>query len=106
QRAPDAMAVQKYDVRRPQDEGGGFEERYWSPINSPVFDAEGRVAYIVHRVEDVTEFMRLRHQEREREHANDALRSQAGQMEAEIVRRGRELQEANRRLRDLHAALE
>ncbi len=30
----DAMAVQKYDIRRPESEGGGFEERFWSPINS------------------------------------------------------------------------
>src|ERR1700745_4295332 len=30
-RAPDAMAVQKYDIRRPEAQGGGFEERYWSP---------------------------------------------------------------------------
>src|SRR5438067_1892270 len=29
-RAADAMATQKYDVRRPESEGGGFEERYWS----------------------------------------------------------------------------
>ena len=25
---PDAMAVQKYDIRRPKEEGGEFEERY------------------------------------------------------------------------------
>ncbi|NNN07291.1 MAG: PAS domain S-box protein [Elusimicrobia bacterium] len=53
-RAPDAMAVQKYDIRRPESEGGGFEERYWSPVNSPVFGPDGRLAYIIHRVEDVT----------------------------------------------------
>jgi len=35
-KAPDAMAVQKYDIPRPASEGGGFEERYWSPFNSPV----------------------------------------------------------------------
>ena len=28
-----AMPVQKYDIRRPETEGGGFEERYWSPVN-------------------------------------------------------------------------
>ena len=27
---PDAMAVQKYDIRRPESDGGGFEVRYWS----------------------------------------------------------------------------
>jgi len=32
--APDTMAVQRYDVRRPKEEGGGFETRYWSVINS------------------------------------------------------------------------
>src|SRR6478752_7568292 len=30
---PDAMAVQRYDVRRPD---GKFEERFWSPLNAPV----------------------------------------------------------------------
>lgn len=54
-RVPDAMAVQKYDIRRPDTEGGEFEERYWSPINTPVFSPSGEVAYIIHRVEDVTD---------------------------------------------------
>ena len=31
----DEMAVQKYDIRKPEAEGGGFEERYWSPVNTP-----------------------------------------------------------------------
>src|SRR3954469_8141682 len=35
---PDTMAVQKYDIRRPAAEGGGFDVRYWSPRNSPVLD--------------------------------------------------------------------
>src|SRR5579872_1744222 len=34
-RAPDTMTVQNYDIRRPESQGGGFEERYWSPVNSP-----------------------------------------------------------------------
>jgi hypothetical protein len=39
---PDVMAVQKYDVRRPEAKGGEFEVRYWSPINSPVIDQKGK----------------------------------------------------------------
>lgn len=31
----DPMAVQKYDIRKPEAEGGGFQERFWSPRNSP-----------------------------------------------------------------------
>ena len=58
-KAPDTMAVQKYDIRRPESEGGGFERRYWSVINSPVLNDRGDIAYIIHRAEDVTSFVRL-----------------------------------------------
>ena len=59
-RIPDAMEVLKYDIRKPEAEGGEFEERYWSPINSPVLGTSGEVEYIIHRVEDVTEFVHLK----------------------------------------------
>jgi signal transduction histidine kinase len=98
-RQPDTMAVQKYDIRRPESEGGGFEERYWSPINSPVLGPSGAVAFIIHRVEDVTEFIRLKHQDTEQSRLTQELRTRAGQMEAEVVLRAQEVQEANRQLR-------
>ena len=53
-RAPDAMPVQRYDIRRPESVAGGFEERYWEPVNAPVLADSGEVEYIVHRVEDAT----------------------------------------------------
>lgn len=56
----DTMAVQKYDIRRPEAEGGGFEERYWSPVNSPVLGPDGQISYIIHSVKDVTEIVRLK----------------------------------------------
>ena len=59
---PDVMAIQKYDIRRPESEGGLFEGRYWSPMNFPVLGATGEVTYIIHRVEDVTELMRVKQQ--------------------------------------------
>jgi signal transduction histidine kinase/ActR/RegA family two-component response regulator len=89
-RVPDTMAVQKYDIQRPDDEGGGFEERHWSPRNSPVLDDYKRLKYIIHCVEDVTEFVRL--QERESE------------QEREIVRRSQELQRTNEKLRAASSA--
>ena len=98
-RRADAMAVQKYDVRRPEAEGGGFEERYWSPLNSPVLDAGGQVAYIIHRVEDVTEFVRLKQTGREREERTQELALRADQIEAEVFLRAQEVAEANRNLR-------
>ncbi len=66
-RVPDAMAVQRYDIRRPDTEGGQFEERYWSPINTPVFSPNGEITYIIHRVEDVTERKRAEETTRQSE---------------------------------------
>jgi signal transduction histidine kinase/ActR/RegA family two-component response regulator len=103
-RVSDTMAVQKYDIRRPQSEGGGFEERYWSPVNSPVFGPNDEVAYIIHRVEDVTEFVRLKKARSEQQKVTDELRSHADEMEAEIFQRSQELQAVNRRLREANAA--
>ena len=97
-KVPDTMAVQKYDIRRPATEGGGFEERYWSPMNSPVLGQDGEVIYIIHRVEDVTEFVRLRQEGAQQQKMTDELRALAGQMEREVFLRAREVQEANSRL--------
>lgn len=74
-RMADAMAIQKYDIRKPANEGGGFEERYWSPLNSPVFDRDGNVIYIIHRVEDVTQLLKLQKEGDEQLRINESLRS-------------------------------
>jgi signal transduction histidine kinase len=102
-REPDAMAVQKYDIPRPGAEG--FEERFWSPLNTPVLRG-GEVAYLIHRVEDVTEFVRLQRQEREQGRLAADLRTRTGEMEVEIYRRAQEIQEANRRLREANQRLD
>jgi len=93
--AADTMPVQKYDIRRLAAEGGAFEERYWSPVNSPVFDSRNRLRYIIHRVEDVTAFVRLRHQEVKQEEITQELRGQAARMEAELYLRASDLQQKN-----------
>lgn len=99
---PDAMAVQKYDIRRPGDEGV-FEVRYWSPLNSPVLDDSGKLLYIIHRVEDVTEFVRLTELGAEQEALTSELQERTASMEAEILRRSGELREANTELRSQYA---
>lgn len=105
-RVADTMAVQKYDVRRPESEGGSFEERYWSPVNSPVFDEDGRIIYIIHRVEDVTEFVHLTRKESEQHRRADELEYRAATMESEVFLRAQELQSANERLREANAELD
>lgn len=74
QHVADTMAVQKYDIRRPASEGGGFEERFWSPVNSPVLRPDGTLAYIIHRVEDVTEVVRLTRREHELQLSEERFR--------------------------------
>lgn len=98
-RSADSMAVQKYDIRRPQEDGGGFEERYWSPVNSPVFSANGELAYIIHRVEDVTDFVRLKQNNQRQDQMNEALKQRAAQMEAEIFSRSQERDVAKAEIR-------
>lgn len=104
-RGPDAMAVQKYDIRRPPEEGGGFEERWWSPVNSPVFGRDGQLIYLVHRVEDVTEFVRLKQARAEQQQLTRELQIRAEKMESEIFLRGEQLQQANEKLRHSNAEI-
>lgn len=100
----DTMAVQKYDVRRPEAAGGGFEVRYWSPVNTPVLGPDGRLAWIIHKVADVTDFVRLAREGGEQEQITEGLRRHTARMQAEIVRRGQDLQEANAALRTANEA--
>ncbi|MFE0644967.1 PP2C family protein-serine/threonine phosphatase [Streptomyces sp. NPDC058877] len=99
-REPDTMALQKYDIpvtNRP----GTFEERWWSPINTPILALDGTVEWIIHRVEDVTAFIQSR--------ASGDRTSPTGQLterealEAELYARARELQRLNEELRQSHA---
>lgn len=107
-KATDTMAIQKYDIRRPESSGpessdaesatpessgGGFEERYWSPVSSPVFDEQKNLIYIIHRAEDVTEFVLLK------QSGAEQLQAHAEKVEAEIFNRGWQIQKVNDQLR-------
>lgn len=100
----DVMPVQRYDVRRPDSAGGGFEERYWTPVNAPILDADGRLLYIVQRVEDVTGVIRAAS-----EHPGEVVAAGAGDATPsgfEIVVRAREVAEASRQLKEANLELE
>lgn len=88
----DIMGVQKYDIPK-RDGSGEFEVKYWSPVNVPVFDADGKVEYIIHNVEDVTDFILLK-QERGAEFQSDSTKKI--HLEAEVLKRANEVKEANR----------
>jgi signal transduction histidine kinase len=92
----DTMAVQKYDIPRPD---GTYDVRYWSPMHVPVLDAAGDVVYVIHRVEDVTEFIRLK-QDAGAE-ARAELRDDITRLESDIFLRAQEVSESNRKLREV-----
>lgn len=97
-RLPHRMAVQKYNIRRPSSEGGGFEERYWTLSNSPVFDENGEMTHIIHQAEDVTEFVQVQQQRDEQRQLNQSLQIRTEQMEMEISDRAQELKQVNEQL--------
>ncbi len=85
----DIMGVQKYDIPRRQQEAD-FEIRYWSPVNTPVFGADGAVAMIIHHVEDITDYVLA---------GGDKSGVQATRMQAEVLRRAAEVKAANRKIK-------
>ena len=101
-RVVDSMPVQRYDVQRSD---GDFEERFWSPTNTPVLDSAGNVRYIIHRVEDVTEFMRLQAADVAQRQETAALRAKTRQMEQEVFTRAHEVAGASRQLKEANAEL-
>ncbi|MGC9544603.1 PP2C family protein-serine/threonine phosphatase [Streptomyces sp. UG1] len=92
----DTMAPQRYDVEDP-DRPGHWEERYWSLVNAPLLDPDGKVTLIVHRIEEITELIRARGRR------DGPGMSSTQVLEAELYTRARELQELNERLRQAHA---
>ncbi|MCC6406837.1 MAG: response regulator [Planctomycetes bacterium] len=105
QRTADTMAVQKYDIRRPDGDGTEFEERFWSPMNVPVLARDGSIRYILHRVEDVTEFVRVRRSGDAQRSRSLELEQRSHAMEAEVLARSLELDAANRQLRHANARM-
>ena len=56
---PDHLALIPYRVPRAPGEVPASEDRFWSTTQSPVLDADGRVAFILQHAVDVTELHRL-----------------------------------------------
>ena len=88
--APDTMALQRFEIPATGSDGGGFEERFWSVVNTPVLDPDGNVCWIIHCVEDATELVRLKLASCEREMAAKQLREANAELAA-LYEKTREL---------------
>lgn len=93
---PDAMALQRHDIKAAD---GHYEERYWSSVNSPVIDRDGRLTHIIVRPEDVTELVQLGQAVEEHERVAAELRVRNERIEADLYVRARQLESANQQLR-------
>src|SRR4051812_40061218 len=55
---PQRMARQRYDLQRPD---GGWEQRGWDALNTPVAGPDGAVRWILHQIEDIALPTRVDH---------------------------------------------
>ncbi|MBC7202776.1 MAG: PAS domain S-box protein, partial [Pusillimonas sp.] len=99
----DTMGVQRYPIPVEGSNGTQFEERFWSVVNSPIKGGDEHVTYIIHRAEDVTDFVKMAG-------SSNALsplaqESREAQLATEILLRSQELKETNQRLKEQVAHL-
>jgi PAS domain S-box-containing protein len=55
---PHTMPLIRYDLARPEEQGGGLEEFYWQATHYPILSADGQLRYILQRTQNVTEQLR------------------------------------------------
>jgi two-component system sensor kinase FixL len=55
---PSRLRAQKFDIAGPDARGGGFEERCWDIVDTPVLDAAGQVVCVIHSCADVGDAVR------------------------------------------------
>src|SRR5688572_17672391 len=96
-RKPHTMAVQQYDIKNKE---GHFEKKFWSPYNTPVFDSRNEVLYILHKVEDVTDFIRAKEDREKQTVLTEYLKRQVESMEGDIYKRAQEIQRFNTQLQE------
>ena len=88
----DTMPLQKYDI--PDPVGGGLVERWWSLISVPVVGADGQVALIAQRAEDITDVVRERERGRAARRRSAELGRRVVEVEADLLTRAQELEAA------------
>ncbi|MBS0473043.1 MAG: PAS domain-containing protein [Proteobacteria bacterium] len=87
---PDMMGIERFDV--PNKKGDALEERYWSPRNSPVLDQDGKLRWIINRIEDVTHAVREPNTER----SQQQIAYNNRRLIVELQRRNEEAEEIDR----------
>ncbi|HYD34049.1 MAG TPA: PAS domain S-box protein, partial [Methylophilaceae bacterium] len=94
-REPVTLAMQRYPIKMYPEAGQPyFEERFWSAVNTPIFNEQGELAYILHSTIDITELVSTRNQLE----AAMAGQSERARLEANVLTHVQVMQEINRAL--------
>ena len=88
-RRPDTMPLQRFDI--PDPASGGMKVKYWSLISVPILGADGEVAWIVQRAEDITDFVTERERLDRAADSDDRLRRRVQEVETDLYARALEL---------------
>jgi PAS domain S-box-containing protein len=98
---PDVIAFIRYRVPGGSSSESHAGDRFWSATHTPIHGPDGQVEYILQHTVDVTELVHLRQAAQLAPAAPDA-----GQMEAGVLQRAREVQQTNVSLADERARLQ
>jgi PAS domain S-box-containing protein len=93
----DALPLRKYSTDK-SEQPGNFHARYWSVVNSPVFNSEGDLLYILHRVEEVPQVLL-------QNDGSEVSQLTAEELHTALVSRVRDLADANHRLTSVNQSL-
>lgn len=89
---PHRMALQRYDVCDHVAGDGAWVEKFWAPMNTPVFGSGSReITHVLHQVEDMTQAVFLRQSLAEQALVLAEQRATLDRMRQDLLRRQREV---------------
>jgi signal transduction histidine kinase len=78
---PHTMETREYTIR---ESDGSLERKIYRPLNKPVFNSDLEISYIIHYLEDITQFICI-----------EDLRIRISEMESEIYKQSEEILKVN-----------
>ncbi|MGW5351591.1 PP2C family protein-serine/threonine phosphatase [Streptomyces sp. NPDC004031] len=93
---PNMLLLHRFAIPHP-GRPGAFDPRWWNVTNRPLVGPEGQVELIIHRIDDVTSFVRGEHEGGGPAPDDELMKAPR----AELFTRARELQQANAQLQEM-----
>lgn len=94
------VPVQRYALRKDGPQAGEFEERYWTISDKPVKDESGKLLYILHRADDITEVVKFEKAARGEHLHEPSHDARSSLLAAEVLRYASDLRAENEHMRE------